>query len=247
MDEYFNNMDLQQFDLINSISIINKDNFTIVIPVLNEEKGIGKVIQDVKKEGYHNILVVDGYSTDKTVSIASKNGVKVIFQKGVGKTGAIKTAIQHVKTPYFIIMDGDCTYNSKDIIKFLPHIQKYDEVIGARTIGRKNIPILNRFGNWIINQTFNLLFGTNLIDVCSGMYALKTNFAKKMTFKTKGFDVEVEIAAQTAINGRITHVPIKYFKRVGKQKLRPLQDGIHILRTILKLAIFYNFVGSQTE
>ena len=61
---------------------------TVVIPVLNEEEGIERVIKKVKMEGYHNILVVDGHSTDHTVYRAKKSGVRVIYQKGEGKTGA---------------------------------------------------------------------------------------------------------------------------------------------------------------
>lgn len=228
-----NNMDVHN-------NSIDKDDFTVVIPVLNEEEGIGKVIYGVKEEGFENILVVDGYSTDKTVSIANTNSVSVIFQHGIGKTGAIRTAIDHVKTPYFVVMDGDCTYDPKDIKHFFPHILKNDEVIGVRTSGRTNIPLLNRFGNWLINVLFNLFFGSNLIDVCSGMYALRMDFMRTLNLETKGFDVEVEIAAKVASKGRITQVPIRYNSRVGRQKLRPFRHGIKIMSTVWNLAKSYN-------
>jgi len=65
-------------------------------------------------------------------------------------------------------MDGDHTYNPKDIKKMLLHANKYDEIIGRRT-NIENIPILPKLGNKIINSTFNLLLGTSLKDVCSGM------------------------------------------------------------------------------
>lgn len=223
----------------NGLNVIKED-FTIVIPVLNEEEGIGRVINDVKEEGYFNILVIDGYSTDDTVTVANQNGVRVIYQHGIGKTGAIKTAIENVTTPYFVVMDGDCTYDPRDIINLLPHLDKNNEVIGTRTSGRKNIPLLNRFGNWVINTTFNVLFGTNLIDVCSGMYALKRDFAEQVDLRTRGFDVEVEIAAQAAIDGRIAQVPITYRERVGHQKLRPFKHGIQIFSSLWKLARSYN-------
>jgi hypothetical protein len=37
-----------------------------------------------------------------------------------------------VKTPYFIIMDGDYTYDPKDIDRFLPFMDGYDHIIGYR-------------------------------------------------------------------------------------------------------------------
>lgn len=227
-------------ELDNSLYKLEKNDFTVVIPVLNEEDGIGQVIKRTKEEGYHNILVIDGYSADNTVEIAIGNDVNVIYQHGIGKTGAIKTAIEHIKTPYFVVMDGDCTYDPKDIKNFFPHILSNEEVIGCRTFGRDNISVLNRFGNWVINFVFNLFFGTNLIDVCTGLYALNTRFAKTLNLKTQGFEVEVEIAAQAATEGDVTQVPINYYPRVGQQKLKPFRHGTKILQSIWTLARLYN-------
>jgi dolichol-phosphate mannosyltransferase len=58
---------------------ISYDDVTIVIPTLNEAEAIGKLIEEIKQEGYKNILVVDGYSKDGTPEIAKQ---KVIFQHG---------------------------------------------------------------------------------------------------------------------------------------------------------------------
>ena len=63
----------------------------------------------------------------------------------------------------------------------------HKQLIGARTQGRENISRVNRFGNWGINKIFNLFFGTNLTDVCSGLYMLETSFAKEIPFTTEGF------------------------------------------------------------
>jgi len=219
---------------------VDKDQITVVIPVFNEEEAIGLVLEELKREGYTNILIVDNYSSDATAEIVRSKGIDVIQQHGVGKTGALKTAIEHVKTPYMVVMDGDHTYDPKDIEKFLAYIESYDEIIGSRRFGVENIPKLNRFGNRIFTKLFNLLMGSNLSDVCSGMYMLKTEMARRLEFKSRGFDVEVEIAAQMVMEGRVTEVPINYRKRLGKRKLSPLRDGFRIMVSILKLAQIYN-------
>jgi len=72
------------------------------------------------------------------------------------------------------------------------------------------------------------------------MYALKTDFAKTLVFRTKGFDVEVEIASQAANMGLITQVPISYHERVGQQKLQPWKDGFQIITSVWKMALFHN-------
>jgi len=219
---------------------LSKDDITIVIPTLNEEEAIGRVIEELKQTGYYNILVVDGYSIDGTKKIAEANGCYVVFQHSRGKCGAIETAIENVKTPYMLIMDGDYTYDPKDIENFLTHCEKYDQIIGVRINGRGNISHLNRLGNWFITKTFNVLMGTKLSDVCSGMYLIKTDAARQLELNTKGFDVEVEIAAQTATSGKVTEIPIAYRKRVGFKKLSSWRHGFQIIRSIFGLARKYN-------
>ncbi len=221
---------------------ISKDNITVVIPTLNEAMGIGQVIESLIFEGYFNILLIDGFSLDNTLEIANGFDIKILQQLGKGKTGAIKTCIDHIKTPYFVVIDGDTTYNPKDIKKFLPHMKYYNQVIGARESGSEHISKLHRFGNWIINKFFNLMFGTKLTDVCSGLYALNTAFSKDLILNTQGFEVEVEIAAQSANSGSITEIPISFSKRAGIKKLNPWKDGAKILYAIFKLARIHNAV-----
>ncbi|MEM0313399.1 MAG: glycosyltransferase [Candidatus Bathyarchaeia archaeon] len=217
---------------------ISPGHVTVVVPTLNEAKAIGLVIDELRREGYDNILVVDGYSRDGTDRIAGSKGVKVIYQHGLGKTGALKTAIEHVATPYILVMDGDHTYDPGDIRRLLSHGRFYQLVIGARD--RRNISRLHRLGNWIITQTFNILFGTSLSDVCSGMYLLKADFARRIDLASKGFSTEVEIAAQAAMEQSITQVPIGYRPRMGRRKLATWRHGFAILSSVIGLARRHN-------
>jgi glycosyltransferase involved in cell wall biosynthesis len=227
---------------------------TIVIPTLNEQEAISKVLDELFSIGLKNILVVDGYSSDGTLDTAKKYPISVIFQHGKGKTGALKTAFENVKTPYMIVMDGDFTYDSSCIPRFLEHMQSYDQIIGVRNLNdKKNMSVIHKLGNKIITKTFNALMGTSLSDVCCGMYALKTEIAKDMDLSSTGFDVEAEIAARVASSGRITEVPINYRQRIGKQKLSTWKHGFKILLTILKLgmtyrsSVFYSIIVSITS
>jgi glycosyltransferase involved in cell wall biosynthesis len=217
---------------------VAKTDLTIVIPVKNEEGAIGHVIDELHQEGYTNILVVDGYSTDRTAEVAkSKPGVVFIQQHGKGKTGAVKTAIEHVTTPYMLIVDGDYTYPAKDIQNLLAHCSSYAQVIGVRE--KTNISPLHRFGNKIITSTFNLLFGAHISDVCSGMYLLNTQVARELELSSKGFITEVEIASQTAAHHNIADVPIGYRERIGKSKLSAI-NGFGILTNVIKLSMRHN-------
>ncbi|MEM3905420.1 MAG: glycosyltransferase family 2 protein [Nitrososphaerota archaeon] len=219
--------------------MVSKDDVTIIIPTLNEEKAIGLVLDELIGLGYDKdkIIVVDGYSKDNTVKIALEKGVKVLYQHGPGKAGAIQTALESINTPYILVMDGDYTYDPRGIEYMLKHADKYDEIIGVR---KSNISTLHKLGNRIINFTFNILFGSRLSDVCSGMYLIRVEALKDLEFKSRNFGVEVEIAAHISQTGRITEVPINYRKRIGGRKLKSFRDGLNIIRTILWLARKYN-------
>lgn len=217
---------------------IAKDQVTVVIPVKNEELAINCVIDELTQEGYRNLLVVDGYSSDKTPQIIhNKIGVVFIQQHGKGKTGAIKTAIEYVTTPYLLILDGDYTYAAKDIQRLLNHCANYAQVIGVRN--RENISRAHRVGNWLITKFFNLLMGTNLSDICSGMYLLKTDIAHNIELSSNNFATEVEIAAQTAAEYEVTEVPIGYRCRLGKAKLS-WRNGFGIITAVISLARKYH-------
>jgi len=219
--------------------LVGPDSITVVVPTLNEREGIGIVLDELLKEGFKNVIVVDGYSTDGTAEIAGSKGAIVMQQLGTGKAGAIRTAVEAISTPYVLIMDGDTTYRAEDIYRLLKYASSYDEVIGARTTGRKNIPWINRFGNRMISMLFKLLFDQPITDVLSGMYLVKTDKLREMQITSSSFDVEVEIACTIAASGSITQVPIDYRERVGKQKLSPGSAG-RILSTLFWMANYYN-------
>jgi dolichol-phosphate mannosyltransferase len=219
---------------------IARDEVTVVLPVLNEEEAVGLVLEELRDVGYRNILVVDGYSTDKTVDIAKATGATVVSQHGKDKTGALKTALEHVKTPYLLVMDGDHTYSASDIERFLSHARRYDQIFGCRKRGRHNISRLHRLGNWIINKAVRMLFGASVSDVCTGMYLLRTDAARRLELNSGGFDVEVEAAIQNITNGSVTEVPISYAKRLGRRKLSTWKQGFQILWTVLSMSFSYN-------
>jgi dolichol-phosphate mannosyltransferase len=220
------------------IAAMAKDEVTIVLPTLNESSAISQVIEEIKEEGYYNIIVVDGYSTDMTDRIAFGNGVKLAYQHGIGKAGAVKTALEHEEKPYVLFMDGDGTYDPKDIWRLLNHTDHYSHVIGARD--KKHIGLVHRFGNSVISQLFSLLFGVKVTDVCSGMYLLETSEAKNYNLDEPGFVAEIELAAQSAAMQQLTEVPINYRPRIGKGKLNTWRDGRAIISAAFKLAWKYN-------
>jgi glycosyltransferase involved in cell wall biosynthesis len=215
--------------------------YLVILPTLNEREGLAKTLDELFSVGVppDKILVVDGGSTDGTCDVARERGVRCIMQEGRGKAAAVKTAFRHADADVLIVMDADFTYPAQHVRDLLA--QDCDEVIGARREVEPGAQrLLYRFGNWVLTKWFNLIFGTDLTDVLSGMYAVRKAAAADMEFASRGFGIESEIAAHVAsTGGTICEVPIRYRRRVGQKKLG-LRHGLHIAWDMAALALRYN-------
>jgi glycosyltransferase (TIGR04182 family) len=225
--------------------ILNKDEVCILIPTLNEDLTIGKIVREFKELGYNHILVIDGNSTDNTVKISRESGANVSTQSGKGKGNAIIEAFEIIEQPYILMLDGDGTYNPKDAEKMLtPLFSGFDQVIGDRLINAEegSFSRLNLFGNHMVNLLFKVAHSRDLHDILSGYRAFTRAAIQQMTLKEKGFEIETEISVESVRNGqRIIVVPIKYSRRPGTvTKLSPFHDGIKIVSTIYRLARMNN-------
>ena len=93
----------------------------VMIPTLNEEKGMRKVLEDVPKDV--DVLVVDGGSTDETVEVARQYQARVIKQKfGRGKGGGVRTGMEFFlssKYDVLCMIDGDGSTDPKELPKMI--------------------------------------------------------------------------------------------------------------------------------
>jgi len=219
---------------------INRE-LTVIIPTLREAEAIGDVIDELHSYGITNILVVDGHSDDGTDRIAREKGARVVYQPGRGKADAVRHGLSLADTEYVLVMDGDYTYPARHVRELYEKIREgYDEVIGVRVYGEGAQPLVFRVGNRLLTWFFNLLFGTSLGDVLSGMYAVRKSALTSALLEMRGFSVEAEIAAHIAsTSASIAELPINYRRRKGRKKLGVL-DGLRIGLDMVRLAWRYN-------
>jgi dolichol-phosphate mannosyltransferase len=223
----------------------NKDEVCILIPTLNEVLTIGEIVREFRELGYNHILVIDGNSSDGTVSVSKENGADIFIQSGKGKGYAIIQAFEIIEQPYILMLDGDGTYSPKDAEKMLaPLFQGFDQVIGDRLANAEKgaFSMLNHVGNHMVNLLFKVAHSSDLHDILSGYRAFTRPAVQQMNLKEKGFEIETEISVEAVRNGqRIKVVPIKYSRRPGTPtKLSPFHDGIKIVSTIYRLARMNN-------
>jgi len=218
------------------------DKVLVILPAYNEEKSIGQVIDEIRalEKGY-DILVVDNNSKDKTAAIAKSKGVQYLFVKEQGKGCAMNRAFEGAGSWDYtcvVMMDADGTYPAAYIPIFLQDLgTKYDAVLGCRWRKEKgSMSLANRFGNKVLTEMANLLFGTDIHDLCSGMWAFCNEWAYALggTLSSKGFTLEAEMLARLSKwNLRIGEVPIVYRPRVGEAKLH-IVDGLRIARCLIR-------------
>ena len=220
------------------MTVINRDLVCVLIPTLNEKDTIGPVIEGMKAQGYHNILVADGRSTDGTAEIAESLGAKVFVQQGKGKGRAMIEAFSIIEEPYVLVLDGDGTNPPEfaDAMVEPLFAGRADHVIGNRLADYEEgaLTRLNRFGNDVMNRMFKWAHGVYMTDILSGYRAFTKESLEKMHLTESGFEIETEISSEVVHhNLRFAVVPTYYKKRPGSPtKLNPIKDGAKILRAI---------------
>lgn len=223
-----------------------KPYISIIIPTLNEEMNIGKMIDGVKRviKGYSNEMIVvdggpNGPSTDRTVEIAKAHGARVIFDN-VGKGSALVKGFGAARGSIIISMDADLSHRPKELRLLIAGIETgYDICVGSRFMeggGSSDMPLFRIFGNTIFVSLVNLFYGSHYTDMCYGYRSFSRSALKKLRLHEKGFGIETEINIIAQKSGlRVLEVPSFEKKRsMGEGKLRSFQDGFVILMTIFK-------------
>jgi len=223
---------------------LNKE-ISVILPALNEEGTIGKVIDEIPREeierkGYEvNIIVVDNGSTDRTGEIAREKGARVIWESRRGKGMAIRAGFEALSGEFVFILDADYTYPAVHILEMLDVLEDgYDVVMGSRLKGQiaeGAMTTLNRAGNRLLALMTNVLYGTRISDPCTGFWGLRCQVARGLDLHARGFDIEVSMLIEVARNGCIIiDVPIGYRRRSTRPKLNSLRDGSRIGRMLMK-------------
>jgi glycosyltransferase involved in cell wall biosynthesis len=212
---------------------------SLVIPTLNEEKAIGKVLSRIPNNIVDEMIVVDS-SSDATAKIAASFGAKVVFEHGKGYGRALQSGIEKSEGEIVVYMDGDYTYDPKDILKIVGPILsgKCDVVVGNR-LNRMMYPdamnLLNRFGNFVISLVFSIAFLKRVIDTQCGLRAIRKKFLNELSYRDYGMPYVTEQLIKLVKKGaRIGNVAVTYRPRIGKTKLCAWTDGFKILKVILR-------------
>lgn len=202
-----------------------KQEISVVMPCYNEEKSLGFCIDEIREACSNpEIIVVDNNSTDRSSEVAKKKGAKCVFEIKRGYGSAYLTGIKYIIKDFVIMADCDGSYDFNDIPKFLSELKNNDLVVGYRT-NRNLLPVLNRFGGWIINKLLRLK-GLNIKESCTGFIGMKRDKLLSLNLKKQGMEFSSELLVKAKENGlKIKEIDINFRQRTGKSKLKIFRDG----------------------
>lgn len=244
--------------------MVDHDAVCVLVPTYNEAETIERVVGSFRDEGFENVLVIDGGSTDGTRQLAREAGARVVEQSGVGggsgKGQAVREGLRITDAPVVLLLDGDWTYRAEDAEAMLEPLfaGRADHVIGDRFADMESgaMTRLNRVGNGLINAAFRLIHGHDYGDILSGYRAVTRDAVDRVTLTEDGFGIETELAVECVKHNVPTEVvPIKYRARPGESEtnLHPVRDGATILVTLYKMAktnnplFYFGSVGTASS
>ena len=223
----------------------------VIIPTLNEETAIGKVIADIP-DWVDVIIVSDNGSKDGTIEIASELGAIVLKGEGGGYGAACLTGIKALPDTCDIVVfvDGDYSDYPDRMDALVDPIIEGDAqlVIGSRTLGNAkagSLTLPQVFGNWLACFLIKFFWGVEYTDL-GPFRAIERNALKrlKMTDKAFGWTVQMQLHS-IFYDVKTIEAPVDYKPRIGRSKISgtirgTVLAGWAIIGTILR-AWFFRF------
>ncbi len=226
---------------------------SIIIPVYNEKNGLLPTINELVdclhnlQDPYEIILVDDG-SNDGTRelmdSFSEPNLIKIQHRTNRGYGAALKSGIEQANGCTIVITDADGTYPNvciPDMVKIYQE-ENHDMVVGARINNKNGIPLIRRPAKWFITWLASYLTNIKIPDLNSGLRVMNKDVVQKyQKLLPNGFSFTSTISLIMLTNGfSVKYIPIDYFKREGKSKIRPIQDTLLFLQLIVRTVMYFN-------
>lgn len=220
----------------------------IIIPVYNEARMIGKIVEEIKARSWDVIVVNDG-STDHSGGIAKEKGAFVIdHREKQGKGVSLRDGFACALTQGFdgvIAMDGDGQHHIDDIESFMVKARQYPDSIisGNRMLDCKRMPMIRRFVNRMMSLMISSICHQSIPDSQCGFRFISASVLKSIVLISSNFEIETEIFIKASRKGfKIHSIPVQTIYRDELSKINPFVDTFRFFRYILK-----ELIGSRSS
>jgi glycosyltransferase involved in cell wall biosynthesis len=220
----------------------------VVLPALNEEESIGRVVAEVRHhQPGADVLVVDDGSTDRTGEVARGAGARVMslpFNLGVG--GAMRAAYRFAFEEGYecvVQVDADGQHDPSDIARLHAALAEADVVVGARFAGVGDYVVHGprRWAMRLLAATLSRLVGTPLTDPTSGFRMVNHRalslFAFDFPEEYLGDTVEALVLASRA-RLRVAQVPVAMRERTaGTPSQNAFRSSAYLVRVVTAIVL----------
>lgn len=220
-------------------------NFTVIIPALNEEKGIGAVLDRLHAlSPKPEIIVVDDGSTDGTGEMAQAKGARVLKHPAPGGYGrSLKDGIGIATHDIVAITDADGTYPVERLPEMVVSMEQgFDMVVGARQGKHYRGTFLKMPARILFKWLVEFTTGRSIPDINSGLRVFrKSEVTQYFDDLCNGFSFTTTITLIYMLTGKfVRYVSIDYAKREGKSKVKIIRDSLRTLQYITEVIAVYN-------
>lgn len=207
----------------------------VLLPCYNEEHAIATVVEGFKSAlPDATVYVYDNNSTDETCARASAAGAVVRTEHRQGKGNVIRRMFADIDADFYIMADGDGTYEAADAPKLLSAASEdsLDMVVGNRKdINVDAGRVGHAFGNTIFNFLFRRMFADGFSDIFSGYRVFSRRFVKSFPALSSGFEIETELSVHALVLKQpFAEIEVSYGTRMegSVSKLSTFGDGFRI-------------------
>ncbi|MET7700387.1 MULTISPECIES: glycosyltransferase family 2 protein [unclassified Streptomyces] len=214
---------------------------SVVIPAMNEAENLPYVFKTLP-DWIHEVVLVDGNSTDDTVEVARGlwPEVKVVEQRGKGKGDALITGFEACTGDIIVMVDADGSADGNEIVSYVSAlVSGADFAKGSRFAnggGTSDMTPIRKLGNRVLCAVVNAKFGARYTDLCYGYNAFWRHCLDKIDLDCTGFEVETLMNIRVVKAGlKVQEIPSHEYLRIhGASNLRAVRDGFRVLKVILK-------------
>ncbi|KNB49654.1 glycosyltransferase family 2 protein [Streptomyces caatingaensis] len=214
---------------------------SVVIPAMNEAENLPYVFKTLPS-WIHEVVLVDGNSTDDTVKVARElwPSVKVVEQRGKGKGDALITGFAACSGEIIVMVDADGSADGSEIVSYVSAlVGGADFAKGSRFAnggGTDDMTPVRKLGNRVLCSLVNHKFGARYTDLCYGYNAFWKRVLDDIALDCAGFEVETLMNIRVVKAGlKVQEIPSHEFVRIhGASNLRAVRDGLRVLRVILR-------------
>ena len=216
---------------------------TVVIPAFNEERHLGRALEEVFEECgdfVAEVIVVDDRSQDATAEVAARAGARVLsHRENRGYGAALKTGILASRTEYVLTMDGDGQHRGEDVRRLWEQAEDHDMVVGLRP-EVLHTRLWRLPGKWLLWTIANYLVRRRIPDLNSGLRLMRRDQVMKyLHICPAGFSFSTTITMAFLSRGQhVEYVPIKV-RPGGKSTVR-IKTGLDTFILILRTITLFN-------